>query len=176
MKRTLLFILLVVGCKKNDSPDINSKGYFMSAIINGQPWKVTNFGQAYFGPQYNHSKNSFYINIGSDDQSPNTICRSIAIEFDFVPKMGKYYFNNIAPSQIDSGIIAEYTYNNVNHYSTKWSNGGYVEIESITKDDIKGSFNFTAKGDITDSTTTTITLGSFYVVNVGGGDMPWPGP
>ena len=70
--------------------------------------------------------------------------------------------------QSDSGTIAVYTYYDINHDYYKWSNSGYVDIDSISKNVITGSFSFTAQGDATDTTTAHITAGWT--------GMEWPGP
>ena len=176
MIRILLLVLFIAGCKREATSDKYPNKYFMSASINGSLWKVSNPGQAYFGAHYDNNKQRYFINIGSEDQNPNSICRSIAISFDFVPKVGRYYFNNIGSAQADSGIMASYSYKKINIISSKWSTGGYVDIEEIRRENIKGKFSFTAKGDSTDSTTISITSGSFFVINVGGNGPPWPGP
>ena len=88
-----------------------------------------------------------------------TICSYIFIQFDMVPTPGRYYFNNTGSVEAAGGTIAIYSHNVINHLADKWSTGGYVDIESMTNTEVKGTFNFTAKGDATDTTTTVISQG-----------------
>ncbi len=176
MTRLLILSLILLSCKKDSSTNENIQETFMSAIIDGQNWRVSNFGDSYFGPNFDYSKNRFLINVGAKDQNPNSICNLISINFDFVPKPGRHYFNNIGSIQLDSGIIATYTHNIANVPFTKYSTSGFVDIEYFTKEIIKGKFNFTATGDITDTTITTITSGSFSAINSGGNNTGWTGP
>ncbi len=178
MKQLLLFLicLFFMACEKEPIEPNNSTAYFMSTKINEQNWSVTNFGDAYFTTGYDYVQKKHTLNIRAVNQDLSSLCNQLGISFDFVPKIGRYYFNNIADTNIDSGIIATFTYYAINHSSTKWSNSGYVDIEYNSKDNIKGKFNFTAKGDSSDPSITAITSGSFSVINVGGSGEPWPGP
>ncbi len=174
--RCLLLILLLSGCEKNNTPKPNSSDYFFEATINNHPWKATGPSSSYFGTSYIYEKNRFILSIGGTDTTLNSACQYMSIGFDFVPKPGRYYFNNDGSDQLDSGIIALYVYTDINHSSDKWSTGGYVDINTLTKDNIKGSFNFTARGDVSDSSLSTITSGSFSAIYTGGNGMTWPGP
>lgn len=149
----------------------------MSAVINGHVWNITNFGDSYFGADLlPYINNSFNIYIGGTNLIQNKICSRLAISFGFVPKIGRYYFNNKGSILSGSGIAASYTYDNVYTSITKWSTGGFVDIDTITKKTIKGRFNFTAKGEMIDTATSTIQLGSFFAVFTGGSGGIWPGP
>ena len=176
MTRLFILSLFLLSCKKDNSTNENIQETFMSATIDGQNWKVSNFGDSYFGPNFDYSKNRFLINVGAKDQNPNSICNLILINFDFVPKIGRHYFNNVGSLQLDSGIIATYTHNIANVPVTKYSTAGFVDIEYFTKDIIKGKFNFIAKGNNTDTTISNLTSGSFSAINVGGSNVSWPGP
>lgn len=170
----LLVVLIAAGCKKNVSQGAGNNQYYLGAIIDGKPWEV--FGQAGFSADYFYDKSRFRITIGAGDQDTATIPTSIEINFDFVPKPGTYYFNNTGSVELDSGTIAIYTYHYINIDRYKWSTGGYVKIDSFTKDVIKGTFSFTAQGDITDTTTSYINNGQFYVGYSGGSGAVWTGP
>ena len=79
-------------------------------------------------------------------------------------------------NQLDSGIIAIYSYYNINRVSSKWSNSGYIDIEYISIEEARGSFSFTAIGDATNPEMTTITGGTFKVIYGGSSGAIWPGP
>ncbi len=146
----------------------------MSAEVNGIPWKTTEPGKAYF-MAYKEGRPRWELLIGGSQTNTDTVANLITISFEFAPKPGRYFFNNQLYITLDSGISANYSHYKVYSSSNKWSTGGFVDIESISKDEITGSFNFTAKGDITDSTTSFIKNGKFDVLYAGG-DIEWTGP
>lgn len=173
----ILFLsFLLISCENNNDESSIPHPYFMSSKIDGKDWKVTKYGDIYFSTSYDYSKNRFKLSLAGADHDLNSICYLMSIGFDFVPSVGRYYFNNLGDTGVESGIIAVYTYYDINHSVTKWSTGGYVDIESITRKNISGKFNFTAKGDANNPSTTTISSGSFNAVYSGGGDKEWPGP
>ena len=149
----------------------------MRAMIDDRGWTaVSDMGRAGFRVDYEPLKQRFSLRVSGANQSPTSICNYIMIGFDFVPKPGRYYFNNNGSWQQDSGIIAIFNYNNLNVPSTKWSTGGYVDVESVSKERILGKFNFTATGDAIDTSTTKITSGYFHAYYSGFSGMRWPGP
>lgn len=172
----LLFSVLLISCEKNNEESSIPNPYFMYSKIDGKDWKVTKYGDVYFTTSYDYSKSRFKLFLAGSDQDLNSICYLMSIRFDFVPTVGRYYFNNIGDTSIESGIIAVYTYYDINNSVNKWSSGGYVDIESITRKNISGKFNFTAKGDANNPSTTNISSGSFDAVYLGGSDKEWPGP
>ncbi len=172
----LFLSLFLISCEKDNQENSISNSYFISSKIDGKDWKVTKYGDVYFSTSYDFSKNRFKLSLAGSNQDLNSICNLLSIQFDFVPNIGRYYFNNIGDTGVESGITAVYTYYDINHSVNKWSSGGYVEIESITKKNISGTFNFTAKGDANNPSTTSITSGSFNALYTGGGDKIWPGP
>ena len=146
----------------------------MSAEVNGTAWKASQPGDAYF-MAYIEGRPRWEILIVGVHKDIDTVANVIDISFDFLPKPGRYYFNNKLDISIDSGVSAFYTYYDINHSSTKWSTGGFVDVDSVSKEEITGSFNFTAKGDITDSTTSSVKNGKFDV-SFAGGNIEWTGP
>lgn len=173
---TLFLSFLLISCEKNNEESSIPNPYFMSSKIDGEDWKVTKPGDVYFSTSYDYSKNRFKLSLAGEDQDLNSICRLTLISFDFVPNVGRYYFNNVGDTSVESGTSAIYIYYDINHFVSKWSTGGYVDIESITSKSISGKFNFTANGDANNPSTTNISSGSFNALYVGGGNKEWPGP
>jgi len=154
------------GCRKiTPAPKPTTTGYFMSAEIGGQPWKITQYGASYFATGLNFIPARNYFLIAGADTTTGTICSYIFIQFGVIPTPGRYYFNNTGDVEAAGGAIAIFTHNVINHLADKWSTGGYVDIQSMTDTEIKGTFNFTAKGDATDTTTTVISQGQFDAVS-----------
>jgi hypothetical protein len=100
----------------------------------------------------------------------------IYIYFDYTPKVGISYFNNNGEYPADSGTTG-YCYSwRINTAYNRISTNGYVEVTSITKDDMAGIFEFFAKGDINDRTGINITEGKFYVPIYRNSVKVWEGP
>jgi hypothetical protein len=176
LKVTLILFLSFLSFSCENNNEELSNPYFMCSKIDGEDWKVTKPGDVYFSTSYDYSKNRFKLSLAGADQDLNSICRLTSISFDFVPNVGRYYFNNVGDTSVESGTSAIYIYYDINHFVSKWSTGGYVDIESITKKNIRGTFNFTAKGDANNPSTTNISSGSFNAVYSGGSDKEWLGP
>lgn len=177
MKYLALLLILVLGCKKANNNDASIKQYYFTAETDGQLWHVNKVGEIGFGAIYSEFKKRFQISILANDQDTTTKTSFISISFDFLPKLGRYYFNNNGPQQLDSGIIATYNYRRNGLNTNKWSTSGYVDIDFFTRDEMKGTFWFTSKGDLNDPTLSTTQLGSFYVPYLGGsGSVQWTGP
>lgn len=182
MRQILLLSILFIGCKKNNPNQESTLPYFMSANIDGKPWNMRNvnnqFLNATFSTDYSFADSSWNIHISGDNQSQDTLCYGISISFYFLPKKGRYYFNNTLSQHAVKGISAMYIYysKRLFGFAPKYSIDGYVNIEEFTKDEMKGSFNFNARGHAQDSTVTSITKGAFFVYHGGGGGRPWPGP
>ena len=117
MKQLLLFLLCLffMACEKDPIDTDNSTAYFMATKINDQNWSVTNFGDAYFTTGYDYVQKKHTLSIRAINQDLTSIGNQLGISFDFVPKTGRYYFNNIADTNVDSGIIATFTYYTINH-------------------------------------------------------------
>jgi len=155
--------LALVSCKKNN-PGPKLTGYFMSATINGQAWKVTQYGTAYFASYTNANMNMLSI-MGSDTTKNSSLCRFISISFYTKPTIGTYYFNNAGDVLSVGGTMVTFTYYRGPERIDKWSTGGHVDITSINGNEITGDFTCTVVGDANDTTTTTITNGKFDTVN-----------
>ena len=147
----------------------------MSAINEGRHWEVGN-NDVGFVTDYDYVKKRFLLLVAGSDPTPNVQYRIISIDFDFVPRKGRYFFNNTGDLQKDSGVIAVLTYKHGPEYSYKWSLDGYVDVDTLTAQYIKGSFAVKFKGDATDTAITTLTNGSFVAPYSGSSGLPWPGP
>jgi len=168
----IVVLLCLTACKKQlavtPAPPLSS--YFIEANIDGVKWRQTG-NNAYFAIQKNIPP-AIPPTMAIGGYDPNYMqdpYRSVSIYFSFVPQPGKYYFNNddyLVPVNGISAGIDRWTGNIV---TGKYSNSGYVIIESMDSNNIKGTFEFTAKNkyDTTDTTTVKITDGKFSVVNVG---------
>lgn len=93
----------------------------MLGKIDGKPWKVSGVGAARFSAQYVHEKDRFAINVHGDAKDLNPVATNISFQFDFVPKPGRYFFNNQGSLNLDSGIIAIYSHYNSHPVKVKWS-------------------------------------------------------
>lgn len=168
------FLLALPGFHCVKSGSVTNDKYYMQAEIDGKQWKVSGVGAARFSADYLQGKDRFAINVHAKDLNP--IATNISFQFDFVPKPGRYIFNNQGSSNLDSGITAVYSYYDTHPVKVKWSESGYIDLESITRSETIGSFSFTAKGDVTNPETTSITKGSFKVTYGGSSGQIWPGP
>ena len=148
----------------------------MVTYIDHREWKVTGSNNCYFVADYNYNKKRFLISITRENADPGSFAKRINIGFDFVPKVGRYYFNNTGSIQKDSGTIGSYTYKGQYNDLIKWSSGGYVEITSISKDNIQGTFDFTVNGDAADTSTVALKEGSFKAAYGESIDSVWTGP
>jgi hypothetical protein len=178
----VMLTLLFISCDKENDMEIEQTepNYFMSAFIDDIYWETSGIGNARFSAEYISSKERFSIHIQANnmyvDPKPLDNGKMISFDFDFTPRPGKYYFNNDRCNQLDSGIIATYTYWNQNHYAYKWSNSGYVDIKAISRDSISGTFLLTVKGDTTNYEITKIADGKFNAIYGGSSGKIWPGP
>jgi hypothetical protein len=170
------------GCTKKNVLDKRPSPYFIKASFNGIQREITEntqFSYLSFQAQLNRYNNRWRINMISDNDDKDTICRGIWISFDYVPTVGKHYFNNLPLSSLpDSGMIGYYTYFNTisDGPQARYTKDGYVDVTEIGRDDFKGTFTFNAVAESsTDTTVIAVTKGSFYLHNYGGGDN-WPGP
>ena len=174
MRRVLLLGLIFISCHKDETPV--KKEYFLSAIIDGLWWERSANNDVGFATDYDNIKKRFRLNIVASDPTPNVKYRIITIGFDFVPKKGHYVFNNTGSLQNDSGIIAIITYRFGPDYSYKWTVDGYVDVDTLTKEYVKGKFAARFRGDATDTSITTLTNGLFVAPYSGSSGLPWPGP
>ena len=170
-------MILAIGCKEGGDDATQPKQYYFAAETDGEQWRVSTVGQRYFGARYDDVKRRFTISVAGYDQDTGTRTTGVIISFDFLPRLGRYYFNNTGSVQPDSGVIGTYLYRRNGAERAKWSTSGYVDIESFTRDEMKGSFLFASRGDATDSTVSVTQSGSFYVpYGGGGGSVQWTGP
>jgi hypothetical protein len=174
---TLFLILLFsVSCRKHNNNSANNTGVnldsiYFTANVDGATWYLTGPDQAYFMTSFDGQRNTLLIGgVNKSLATANSGPAMILISFDFIPKRGRYYFNNQGDVQADSGISA--TYSPGDNLQPTTSTGGYVDIDSVSKLVVTGSFNFTAVGDAGDSSTSYITLGQFEVLYVGGSGQP----
>jgi hypothetical protein len=174
VRKLLILVFIVVSCHKEDSPP--KKEYFMSGIIDGLWWEVNANNDVGFVTDYDYAKKRFSLLLAGSDPTPNVKYRIITFSFDFIPKKGHYPFNNIGSVQKDSGTIAVLTYKLGPDYSYKWSTDGYVDIDTLSKEYIKGKFAVNFKGGANDTTSTAVTRGSFVAPYSGSSGLPWPGP
>jgi hypothetical protein len=174
VKKLVILAFILVGCHKDDSAP--KKEYFMSAMINDVWWEVSANNDVGFVTDYDYAKKRFSLLVAGSDPTPNVKYRVIQISFDFVPGKGRYPFNNTGSVQKDSGTIAVLTYKSGPVYSYKWSTEGYVDVDTLTKNYIKGRFVVKFKGDATDTSTTSISKGSFVAPYSGSSGLLWPGP
>ena len=178
MKMTIasLFTMLLLGCIKEHNDDTNSicdMGYYLSANIDGHIWYDGQCRQTYFAANQDGSNNSWDIGIyAMDTNNINTII----IDMYFLPKSGqRYYFNNAGSVVPSSGLVGIYIHTTNGIPFNKYSASGYVDIDTITENVVKGDFNFTARGDATDTSLSAISNGNFYVFYAGGNGR-WTGP
>jgi hypothetical protein len=174
VRKLLILALVLVSCHKDETPP--EKEYFMSAMIDDVWWEVSANNEVGFVTDYDYAKKRFSLLVSGSDPTPNVKYRVITISFDFVPRKGRYLFNNTGSVQKDSGTIAVLTYKFGPVYSYKWSTEGYVDVDTLTKDFIKGRFAVKFKGDASDTATTSITKGSFVAPYSGSSGLPWGGP
>ena len=159
MSIMLSLMVLLAGCGKKTISPASTTPYYMSAVINGLPWKIDKLGESAFHESMLDSQS--LVTISGIDQGNDTICRLFEIHFYFVPQIGTYYFNNTGNILQPNGIIAVFSYDKGNAQITKSGTGGYVNITSITNEVMQGSFTCTLKGYANDTTTTIITNGLF---------------
>jgi hypothetical protein len=174
----LVYFSIFIGCEKDDkmTHEKSKPYYFMSAFIDNVNWSTSGDFNAHFYTTNFMGKYSMSV-IGDNiniDPKPLDNGKRIIFSFGFMPKPGKYNFKNEGSLQLDSGIIAIYTYWNQNHFDTKWSNDGYIEIKSISRDSISGTFSLTVKGDPTNNEITKISDGE-YNAKYDNGYGFWPG-
>jgi Family of unknown function (DUF6252) len=188
MKRNLIKVVWIpilfylYGCVKDNSHVQTPSPYFIEAEFNDTKRVITEnsaFNFARFSAELNHNDNRWSIHILSDNVEQDTVCRGIWITFDYVPKVGRHYFNNSPLSFLPkSGLIGIYSYYNTigNTWQTRYTKDGYVDVTEINRDEMKGTFTFNATTEsITDTAIVAVTKGSFYLHNYGGSDY-WPGP
>jgi hypothetical protein len=171
----VLLLLTSLGCRKNNDASNNNgvelKSIYLSAVVDGAVWDVKGSDQAYFETISDGQRNTLLIAGINNSLAPaNGAAPMIFISFDFIPKLGRYYFNNQGDVQSDSGTSA--TYSPGGNSQPKWSTGGYVDIDSVSEQVITGAFNFMAAGGSSDTTATIITQGQFEVLYVGGSGQP----
>ena len=188
MKGNFIKVVLITilfyeyGCTKDNSSVEKPTPYFIEAKFNGTKRVITE-SPAYNVPRFsavlNHYDNSWSIHILSDNTEKDTVCRGILFTFDYVPTIGRHYFSNLPSSFLPKlGLIGNYSYYNIisNTWETRYARDGYVDVIQISRDEIKGTFNFNATAQSpTDTAIVAVTQGSFYLRNYGGSDY-WPGP
>ncbi|MDT0689161.1 hypothetical protein RM549_05155 [Salegentibacter sp. F188] len=176
----ILFFLLATFISCDPEDEEAEPYYFMSATIDGASWETSGVGHARFSTEYWYPEESYRIDIHAENMyvNPQPLDRGkeIRFNFGFVPEPGKYYFDNEGSVQAESGVIGVFTHWNQNHYAYKWSESGFIEIESISRDLISGNFSLTVKGDAANPGITTITEGKFNVLYRGGTGKAWEGP
>src|SRR6476620_4500523 len=113
MTRNLVSILVLLmacshwSCIKSGSPSNEAKAYFIKAKFNNVPWEIRKNGQASFQADLDTYRNRWILRILSDNGEANTTCRGIWFTFDYMPTVGKHFFNNDPLSYLpDSGLIA----------------------------------------------------------------------
>ncbi len=180
--RILLLIatMVLISCDR-DKPEESFPEwqYQMKAKIDNTWWEVSGINNVRFSTEFDYSDNRFRIHINGNNlfcDPPNDYGKKISFEFDFVPVPGRYYFNNEGSVNLNNGIIAIYTFWNVNHHASKWSSDGYIDIATIARNEITGTFSFKAVGDAQNSDTTVISDGIFNAIYGGGTGQLWPGP
>jgi hypothetical protein len=172
----LLLLLLSIGCsKEKDKDSLETDPYYLSAIIDKTFWKVEGFGTVSYVAPYDYNNNRYEIIIVAGKLS-TAYDKIISFHFNFLPPLGKYFFNNEGVECSDSCITAGYVYWDANHNDhVKYSDEGYIEITSISCRSLSGFFSFTAKGYGSDSDTSYINEGRFNAA-YGGGNLYLPCP
>jgi len=181
----IILIVFLAACHKNDAPPAPIPDpYFIKANFNEIPVKFSNnqqFDFAHFGASLKDDK-SWRIIIDGEEQELDTVCHYISLTFNYVPNVGRHLIDNSflnLPSS-EPWVTAYMTsYNRtLGNSDVRYGLDGYIDIVSISKEEIKGSFEFHARGNyVNDSSTVTVTAGSFYVKNKGGSvSGNWPGP
>jgi hypothetical protein len=180
----LLVLFFLYGCSKQNVVEQKPNPWFIKATFNGTPWqltaeKPTPFSALTFQASLNPTNKRWSIHILTDKNNSDTVCRGIWISFDYVPTVGKHYFNNVPLSYLpEGGMLGYYSYYNTvsNTWDNRYSKDGYVEITSISRDELKGNFSFNSIAQSsTDTAVVAITSGAFYLPFTAGSDY-WTGP
>ena len=96
----------------------------------------------------------------------------IFISFNFTPKVGKFYLNKSS----DSIVTATIQGTNSDGDYINYSDSGYVDVTSFSKESMSGNFEFHAKNNYVQKPESEITEGSFFAPIVGGTNGIWTGP
>lgn len=154
----------------------------MSAMVDGHYWESDD-SYAHSTVTYNYNTDQHYIDIDSKKVEPlkNEIRYQLGITVGWPPAVGKYYFNNDGPyTKIYEGATGKvygWAKNGIEDYFVSFSKNGFVEITELTKQYMKGNFEYVAAytqgSDLID--TISVTNGEFYLrISVSG--EPWNGP
>jgi hypothetical protein len=177
----LYLTIFLFGCHKNPAPKMPDPN-FIQARFNGVLRKFTEgtlSSSARMVAELKHADNSWRITLLGNNPDGDTSCVGIVITFDYVPKVGRHYFNNRPLSYLlaDTGLLCDYSYVSplYGFSETRYSMDGYVDVTSISRDNIQGSFMFHAVLATSDTTIVPVTDGLFYLHYLEGSDN-WPGP
>lgn len=178
----LVFALALMCCQRDDHA---GPKYYMSATIDGYVWEADK-DYAWAQLEYNFNAAEHDVEIYSQNSKllEDGIRYQIGLYINYPPAKGVYKFNNIGPDKVYANNAAADVHgwrsNGTDDFFVSYSIDGQVEITEITKEFIKGSFEYnavTAK-DSNSSASDTIRVrnGKFYIpINVVSGKK-WEGP
>jgi hypothetical protein len=161
MNFILILLLVLMGCAKKD--DITTKDYYLKATING---KKINFKMASY--QLGGDKGSIeFITIGGTEGSTPTDAAS-ANGFTFeIWRAGGSLSAGTYDVRTEEDMYAVYYIQSKNgtiEYDATWANDAFiVEIDVVSKTNIRGSFFGTLRNEL--GQTISITEGAFHLPN-----------
>ena len=183
MKKILLtaalFALVMMACNKEEEPV--APVYYFETELNGLSFTDPD---SYGVMEYMHEKEYHHMHIKTQlgDTLADGTRNRIVISISYPPKTGKYYFNNDGPDQAVYGAIGMvhgWAHNMIDEPFITHSIDGFVDITSLTKTTITGSFEFTATPTQTSSSlidTIHVENGNFHVLIKLVSGMSWEGP
>ena len=157
----------------------------MSATINGFVWEADK-DYAWAQLEYNFNAAEHDVEIYSQNSKPldDGIRYQIELYINYPPAKGLYNFNNVGPEKVHANNAAADVHgwmrNGMDDFFVSYSIDGHVEITEITKEFIKGNFEYnsvTAKDSNSNfSDTIRVKNGKFFIPITVVSGKKWDGP
>lgn len=150
----LSFIIILIiqpyflSCERTEELNEESM-YFMKAKVNEMNWEADE-GYSFAQLIYDYNADAHFLLIWSQTEEllPNDIRYQISLSVNRPVSKGIFYFNNsgieMAANGGVSGNVHGWKINGNDEYFNGHSINGFINITSLTKDNIGGVFEFTA--------------------------------
>ncbi|MFD2515008.1 hypothetical protein ACFSRY_14125 [Pontibacter locisalis] len=151
------------------------------AQVNSKEWHAGDGGHAQL--EYNRDLQAHTLRIyGGSMQLPDGNSYELGIYINHPVSAGKFYFNTNPTPFTDNEWANGYAIvrRGETTFYTANSIDGFVDITSLTKESLKGTFEYTAVTNWSSThaggDTIKVKKGEFYIWLSNGSDMPWDGP
>ncbi|WP_161889269.1 hypothetical protein [Pontibacter russatus] len=185
LKYIIIFLIspYLLSCEKaelNEEPK-----YFMTCKLNDMDWKADEgYGVAQLDYDYDAGAHFLWIWSQVEKPLPNGSRYQISLSVNQPVSTGKFYFDNsgivMAANDGFYGNVHGWKKNGNDDYFSGPSINGFINITSLTKDNIGGVFEFTAVTHKTSShagnDTIHIEEGKFLIPINGVSGKKWDGP